>query len=134
MRPRLLLRYAWASPATAAGILFAIPALCVGATVRLVDGVIEVAGGRTARLIALLPAAARFAAITFGHVVIGTDHAGLARLRGHEHIHVRQYERWGGLFLPLYCASSAIQWLRGRDPYRDNWFEREAFRLERQPR
>jgi hypothetical protein len=42
-------------------------------------------------------------------------------------VHVAQYERWGALFLVLYPASSAIQWLCGRDPYYDNPFEREAF-------
>ncbi|HUQ27719.1 MAG TPA: hypothetical protein VM051_03960 [Usitatibacter sp.] len=131
MRARLLLRYAWASPGSLAGLLLAVPALCAGATLRRVDGVLEVAGGRVDRLIAVLPASLRFAAITFGHVVLGTDHTTLACLRRHEHVHVRQYERWGVLFLPLYAASSAIQWLRGRDPYRDNWFEREAFRLDR---
>ena len=31
------------------------------------------------------------------------------------------------LFFPLYLGSSLWQWLRGRDPYRDNRFEREAF-------
>lgn len=134
MGKQLLLRYAWAAPASAVGVLFAVPALCAGATIRWVDGVIEVAGGRVDRWIAMLPATVRFAAITFGHVVIGTDHAVLARLRCHEHVHVRQYERWGVLLLPLYCASSAIQWLRGRDPYRDNCFEREAWRLERETR
>jgi hypothetical protein len=44
-------------------------------------------------------------------------------------VHVRQYERWGVLFFPLYAASSLWQLARGRDPYRDNRFEREAFRL-----
>ena len=31
------------------------------------------------------------------------------------------------LFLPAYAASSLWAWLRGRDPYRGNAFEREAF-------
>jgi hypothetical protein len=42
-------------------------------------------------------------------------------------VHVRQYERWGLLLLPLYVASSLWQLLLGRDPYFDNRFEREAF-------
>ena len=66
-------------------------------------------------------------AITFGHVIIGLDHATLTHLRLHEHVHVRQYERWGVLFFPLYLASSLIQIVRRRDPYLNNCFEREAF-------
>jgi hypothetical protein len=42
-------------------------------------------------------------------------------------VHVRQYERWGPLFVPAYLLSSLVELLRGRRPYRDNWFEREAY-------
>ena len=78
------------------------------------------------RSIARLPVRFRFCAITFGHVVVGTDHRVLAECRTHEHAHVRQYERWGILFFPLYAASSLWAMLRGRAPYRDNHFERQA--------
>ena len=121
------IRYLWALPATVVGLVLAAMALCVGATARRVDGVIEVAGGRLRRVVALLPARARFVAITFGHVIIGTDHAVLRLVRSHERVHVRQYERWGALFFFLYAASSLVQALRGRDAYRDNCFEREAY-------
>ena len=47
--------------------------------------------------------------------------------RCHEHVHIRQYERWGALFVPAYLAASAWQGLRGGAPYRDNVFEREAY-------
>jgi hypothetical protein len=47
--------------------------------------------------------------------------------RAHERVHVRQYERWGPLFLPSYLFLSLYMYLRGCDPYRDNPFEREAF-------
>jgi len=40
---------------------------------------------------------------------------------------VRQYERWGMLFFPLYIGSSLAQLLSGRDPHCYNHFEREAF-------
>ena len=56
----------------------------------------------------------------------GADPASLIAHRRHERIHVRQYERWGVLFIPLYCASSLLQFFRGRDPYLENRFEREA--------
>ncbi len=70
---------------------------------------------------------APFAAITFGHVVLGLDRAILDRVREHEQVHVRQYERWGPLFVPAYLLSSLVQLMHGRDPYRDNVFEREAY-------
>ena len=76
-----------------------------------------------------LPASLRFEAITLGHVVLGLDTACLDGARAHEQVHVRQYERWGPLFVPLYLASSGWQWLRGGCPYRDNHFEREACAL-----
>ena len=125
MSLKRLVGYAWASPATAIGLLFVTAAVCSGATLRRVDGVLEIGGGR------LLGAARRFprfgfVAITFGHVVIGVDATCLAEARAHERVHVRQYERWGVLFFPLYAVSSLIQIARGRDPYRDNAFEREA--------
>jgi hypothetical protein len=122
-----VMRYVWALPATAVGLLFTAIALCAGATIRFVDGVIEVAGGQLGRIVSLLPASARFVAITFGHVIIGTDHTVLWRVRSHEHVHIRQYERWGLLFFPLYVVSSLVQLLHGRHPYLNNCFEREAY-------
>jgi hypothetical protein len=65
--------------------------------------------------------------MTFGHVVLGRDEHALAETRAHERVHVRQYERWGVLFLPAYLASSLWALLSGRHYYFDNAFEREAF-------
>ena len=74
------------------------------------------------------PASAiRFEAITLGHIVLGLNHTVLETHRLHEHAHVRQYERWGMLFFPLYLGSSLAQLLRGRDPHCYNHFERKAF-------
>jgi hypothetical protein len=123
----LLFRYAWASPATAVGLLFSIAAIVAGARPRIVNGVIEVAGGRMRGLMAALPRPAKFAAITFGHVIIGLDHSLLSCVGDHERIHVQKYERWGVLFFPLYLASSLVQLLCRRHPYLDNAFEREAY-------
>ena len=119
-------RYLWAAPATSVGVALSLVALAVGARAHIAHGCIEVGGGRIARCIARLPRRCRFAAITFGHVIIGVDHATLAVVRGHEQVHVRQYERFGVLFFPLYVASSLVSLARGRDPYHDNYFEREA--------
>lgn len=126
-----ILRYAWAAPATAVGLLFAGIARAGGGRISVVDGVIEVAGGPVPRAIGCLPHGLRFAAITFGHVVIGIDQRALRDCRPHERVHVRQYERWGLLFFPLYLGSSVLQLLRGRDPYWHNHFERQAYRAER---
>jgi hypothetical protein len=119
-----LLRYAWAAPCTLVGLCLVAPALLAGrAAGVVVDGVVEVAfvavSARTRRW---LP----FNAICFGHVVLGMSRAELARLRPHEHAHVRQYERWGALFFIAYPLAGLWQWLRGRQAYRDNWFEVQA--------
>ncbi|HMO84113.1 MAG TPA: hypothetical protein PKC18_04240 [Lacipirellulaceae bacterium] len=58
---------------------------------------------------------------------MGQGPAALEACRAHELVHVRQYERWGPLFVPAYLACSAVIWLRGGDAYLDNPFEREAF-------
>jgi hypothetical protein len=119
-----ILPRAWALPATLLGLVLGLPAVACGATLHLVDGTIEIAGGPPGRAVARR---SRFSAIIFGHVILAVDDAARLRCRAHERVHVAQYERWGALFLVLYPALSAIQWLRGRDPYRDNPFEREAF-------
>jgi hypothetical protein len=121
------LRYLWASPATAVGVMLAALAMCAGATLRSVDGAFEVAGGRLFRALSMFLCPPRFVAITFGHIILGIDHVVLSRARVHEHVHVQQYERWGVLFFPLYVGSSLVQVLRGRNPYLDNVFEREAY-------
>jgi hypothetical protein len=125
------LRYAWASPATLVGLLLGLFALALGARARHVDGCIEFGGGALRAAIARLPGPCRFCAITFGHAILGVDARTLDVVRAHEHVHVRQYERCGALFFPLYAGSSLVQFVRGRDPYRDNRFEREAFAAER---
>ncbi len=122
-----LLRYLWVSPASLVGMLLGALALATGARARVVDGALEVAGGHVRSLILRLPEGLRFGAITLGHVIVGLDHAVLAHARAHEHVHVRQYERWGLFFFPLYLGSSLVQVFLGRDPYRNNCFEVEAF-------
>jgi hypothetical protein len=68
--------------------------------------------------------------MTLGHTVLGRTPADLACTREHELVHVAQYERWGPLFIPAYLGASAWLWLRGRHPYWDNPFEKEAYGLE----
>jgi hypothetical protein len=127
--PRVL-RYLWASPNTALGLIGLVVALITGGRARLVAGVIEVEGGLVAWLLARIPfLRGGAAALTLGHVVLGRSKAFNEFLRAHERVHVAQYERWGPLFLPAYFASSLWVLARGGDPYRDNVFEREAFAL-----
>ncbi|WOP16176.1 signal peptide prediction [Ottowia sp. SB7-C50] len=122
-------RYFWPLPWTLVGLLAAVLAAAAGARWQWRHGALEVHGGLAARGCARLPPACRFEAITLGHVILGLDACCLDQARAHEHVHVRQYERWGPLFVPAYLASSAWQWCRGAPPYRANRFEREAYRL-----
>jgi len=59
-------------------------------------------------------------------VVIAATPGDQDRLRAHERVHVRQYERWGALLLLAYPAESFWQLLLGRRPYLDNRFEVQA--------
>ncbi len=121
-RCQRVVRYVWALPMTLIGLLLALPLRLLGARCVWYCGVCEVSAPARWRC-----ARWRFAAITVGHVVIAADASQMARLRVHERVHVRQYERWGLMFWPLYLGSSCWQWLRGRRFYRDNYFEREAY-------
>jgi hypothetical protein len=123
-----LLRYAWAFPTTLVGLLFVPCALLTGGRLQWVDGVLELHGGLVRTFLergTLLPGGA--SAMTLGHIVLGRDEGALDRTRSHERVHVRQVERWGPLFLPAYGLFSLVAYARGKDAYRDNPFEREAF-------
>ena len=125
---RRLVRYAWAAPNSVFGLALAGLALHAG-RVELVDGCVEAHGPLLKRLLthfSILPGG--IAAITLGHVVLARDAQSMRTTRQHERGHVRQYERWGPLFLPAYGAASLWALARGRHPYHDNWFERDARR------
>jgi hypothetical protein len=99
------------------------------ARLRVVDGVLEAHGPTLAWLLAnLVPVSGGVAALTLGHVVLARDAELLATTRAHERVHVRQYERWGPLFVPAYLVASVIAALRGGHFYFDNAFEVEAYR------
>lgn len=127
VQPARLARYLWAAPNTVLGLVLGAVGVLFGARWWIRHGVVEVFGGRIGRAIAKLPPTLGFSAMTLGHVILAVDRSTLAQLRTHEHVHVRQYERWGPLFLPAYLSSSLLQMLLGRDPYRENHFERQAF-------
>jgi hypothetical protein len=126
-----LWRYAWPSPWSAVGLVLGAVLCLWGGRVQRVQGCLEISGGALGRWAGGGVGPFGVTAITLGHVVLGSSPQTLAALRSHEQVHVRQYERWGVLFVPAYLASSAWQLLRGRHVYRDNWFEREAFAQER---
>jgi len=121
-----ILAYVWALPVTLPALLLFVPlAYLSGGKARFVAGAVEIQGGLIKVFLRQLYISA--AAMTLGHVILGRDQQCLDHSRAHEHVHIRQYERWGFLMLPIYFTASALLWLRGFDPYLDNPFEREAY-------
>ena len=126
-----VLRYLWAAPTTALGLLVVLAGLWRVQT-RVIEGVLEVHGPMLAWLLAhLTPMPGGAAALTLGHVVIAGDRRSLELTRAHERVHVRQCETWGPLFVPAYLTASLWAVWRGRNFYVDNRFEVEAFKLAR---
>lgn len=111
-----LAAYAWAAPLTSVGLV-------MGALSRtrpqIRHGVVLFtnAGGLGGGMLRWRG----FSAATLGHVVIASREPTPQLLR-HELVHVRQAERWGPLFVPLYLAGLA------RYGYRSNPLERAAYR------
>ena len=118
-----LVGYLWALPVTGIGLLLALLAVLSGGSVRVRGGVVEACGGATGWLLK----GGRFrrggAAMALGHVILARDAACLIRSRSHEMHHVRQYERWGPLLLPIYGLVGAWLWCRGYHPYLDHPME-----------
>jgi hypothetical protein len=115
----------WPSLWTLVGLAIGVLGLITGGHVERRGRVVEFHGGAATWLLERFPGEPM--AMTLGHVVLGVSGAALAVSRLHELIHVRQYERWGPFFIPAYLLCSLVLWLRGRDAYHDNPFEREAF-------
>lgn len=105
-----------------------------GGAVRRREGTLEAWGGALGALMARVAGPRSLRALALGHVILARDEVSLEEFRAHERVHVRQWERWGPVFPLAYLAASAWAWLRGRDPYRGNRFEREAWGEERDPR
>jgi hypothetical protein len=122
--------YLWALPTTVIGAAIGVLSLLSGGRARVIDGVVEVHGGLGAWLLRhATPLPGGAAAITFGHVVLGQDRTTLDFTRVHERVHVRQTEHWGPLFIPAYLIESLLAILRRQHFYRDNRFERQAYRI-----
>ncbi len=123
-RRRSLFTYLWVAPVTLLGLCLGLLAYGIGATMKRRFGVIEIAGNTRTHWLNKI--SSRYDAITLGHVILGRKHGVLKAYRSHEHVHVRQYERWG-IFLPvLYMLASSWALVRGKHFYWDNVFEIEA--------
>ena len=120
-------RILWTSPNTLLGVLIGTCGLLTGGRVQRARGCLEFWGGFTSWFLRRMPNGQFTLAMTLGHSILGTNRDALEISRDHEHIHVRQYETWGPLFIPAYLGWSGVLWFRGKDPYRDNPFEVEAF-------
>ncbi len=101
--------------------------LVTGGRVQFRRGCIEFFGGSVHSIVDRIPFFVSPIAMTLGHTILGQTSAALEITRDHEQVHVRQYELWGPLFLFAYLGSSAWLWWIGKDAYRDNPFEIEAF-------
>ena len=121
-------RVLWASPYSLLGLCIGTICLLLGSRGRVRDGAIEFYDGAVAALVRRLPPGKNTAGFTLGHVILGQTAEGLECVGAHERVHVRQFERWGPLMGPAYLGSSAWLWLTGRDAYRQNPFEIEAYR------
>lgn len=122
-----LLVVVWASPYSGLGICIGSIGMVFGGKGRFRDGAIEFYEGGTKWFVRRLPLGAITAGFTLGHVILGQTAAGLEVVGDHERVHVRQFERWGPLMGPAYLLASAFMWVVGKDAYRDNPFEVEAY-------
>jgi hypothetical protein len=124
---RTLLLIAWASPWSFFGLLVGVIGLGSGGRVQRRGQVLEFWGGGVEWFLRTFPLVVNASAVTFGHVILGRSQEALDASREHELVHVRQYERWGPMFVPAYLACWVLLWLQGRSGYFDNPFEREAY-------
>jgi hypothetical protein len=119
------LGFLWALPWTLLGLGIGVIGLATGGSMRRRAPVLQFYGGAVSWLLERFPG--RPIAMTLGHVVLGQNETALDVSHQHELVHVRQYQRWGPLFIPAYLLCSLALWLAGKDAYRDNPFEREAY-------
>jgi len=96
MAPLRLLAYVWTSPNTVLGLIFGLLSF---QRPRSSNGLLIFDGATRGSLWVI--AKFRRAAITYGHVVLSNPPLE-GRLLVHELHHVRQYERLGPLYIPLY--------------------------------
>ena len=125
---RIILGMVWAFPYTLIGLCIGAVGICSGGRGRVRGRVIEFHGGFVAWVVRHLPAGPTTLAVTLGHTILGQTDASLDIAHNHEMIHVGQFERWGPIMGPAYLLASLYVWIRGGQAYRDNPFEKEAYR------
>ncbi|QEG22460.1 hypothetical protein MFFC18_23400 [Mariniblastus fucicola] len=121
-----LIQIIWTSPNTLIGLVVGSAGLLTGGKAQIREGCIEFYGGVVEKWLEGL----NVFGMTLGHTILGQTKTGLRIVRKHEQVHVRQYERWGPLFLPAYLGWSAWLWMIGKDYYRLNPFEVEAYAID----
>ena len=113
MRLLRALAYVWTSPNTLLGLVFGLVSF---QRPRLAHGILIFDGPRRGFL--ALIGLFRRSAITYGHVVL-SNRPLLGRLLVHELHHVRQYERLGPLYIPLYLLIYVFTGYR-RHPFEES--------------
>lgn len=122
-----VLQTLWTLPNSLLGIGVGFLGILTGGDVQVRFGCIEFHGGAVTWALKRMPVGAGALAMTLGHTILGQNQRALEIAREHEHVHVRQFERWGPLFIPAYLTASAWLWINRRDCYRENPFEIEAY-------
>lgn len=116
--------YAWSFPTSALAIPLIVLNAMTGGKTFVHDGVVEIHGRWVRRFLNLGPFQA--AALTLGHVILNQDEMARRLYRQHELVHVRQAERWGALFVPIYLGLAVRTWRRTGRGYWDHPWEVEA--------
>ena len=128
-----VLRVLWVAPVS----VFALPLLPLSvwrAQWRVIGGVLEISSPALSWFLRgpwfrAMSGGTGFSAATIGHVIVARDAVSMDGCRAHEHVHVRQSERWGALF-PLAYAVTGLHaaWIaRSWSAYYwDNPFEQAA--------
>jgi hypothetical protein len=122
-----ILQFVWASPNSLLGLALGCAGLLTGGRCDVRSGCLEFHGGLVSWLLNRLPTGPGTLAMTLGHTILGQSISALEMAREHEHVHVKQYQRWGPIFIPAYLVCSLYLWIRRRDAYRENPFEIEAY-------
>jgi hypothetical protein len=121
-----LVKFLWAAPCSAVGIVLTAVLLALGGKARWSSGALEVTYRHSLASCGTLASKLPFRGIVFGHVILAVTREELKTIGPHERVHVAQYERWGPLFFLAYGASSVWQLVKGRSPYWYNYFEVQA--------
>jgi hypothetical protein len=127
-----VLKIIWAVPWSLFGLAIGGLGLISGGRVRRNGRTLEIWGGYLPTILSVFPFYSGSPVATFGHVVLGRTECYLDACREHQLVHVRQYERWGVLFVPAYLLCAIVLWFQGKRVYYDNPFEQQAFSESRQ--